>query len=625
MDKFIQPGSVNTMPLPADDVSIVSRQRQQTSTSHAPVPPAKPQQATALPQPPMLQGFENIDRLLHALQARLTCGISMAAVTAARMDWLSHLLNAPGKQFSLLQKAAFDSAHLMFYVQHIASGQPADPPFQPKQDDRRFAHPGWQSWPFSLMAQGFLAVEDWWGAATTGVRGVTAQHERQVQFLTRQWLDRLAPSNFPWSNPEVVERATQENGQNFIRGLGYLLEDMERQAFGRPPAGAERWVVGRDTAITPGMLVYRNDLMELIQYRPTTAKVHPEPVLIVPAWIMKYYILDLRPENSLIRYLVDQGHTVFAISWKNPTAADRNIGLDDYRQQGVMAAVHVVRTIVPEQRIHACGYCLGGTILATAAAKMAGDNDERLASMTLLAAQTDFSEAGELMLFIDESELAYLEDLMWDQGYLTSAQMAGAFMLLRANDLVWSRIMRQYLLGDREEMTDLMAWNADATRMPARMHGEYLTALFLENRLSRGRYAIQGRPVALTDIRAPIFAVGTERDHIAPWQSVYKIRLLTDTEVTFVLTVGGHNAGIVSEPGHPGRCFRMTRMSEEQPYMPPEVWAVTAPVQQGSWWPAWQAWLAEHSGAPGEPPDLGAPGRGCPQLMPAPGSYVMQP
>ncbi len=245
--------------------------------------------------------------------------------------------------------------------------------------------------------------------------------------------------------------------------------------------------------------------------------------------------------------------------------------------------------------------------------------------MTLLAAQTDFSEAGELMLFIDESELAYLEDLMWDQGYLSSAQMAGAFMLLRANDLVWSRIMRQYLLGDREEMTDLMAWNADATRMPARMHGEYLTALFLENRLSRGRYAIQGRPVALTDIRVPIFAVGTERDHIAPWQSVYKIRLLTDTEVTFVLTVGGHNAGIVSEPGHPGRSFRMTRMSEQQPYMPPEVWAVTAPAQPGSWWPAWQAWLAGHSGAPGEPPDLGAPGKGFPQLMPAPGSYVLQP
>ncbi len=347
MDKFIQPGSANTMPFPADHPDIVGRQRQQTSTSRPPVPPAKLQQPKALPQPPALQSFENIDRLLHALQARLTCGISMAAVTAARWDWLSHLLNAPGKQLSLLQKAAFDSAQLMLYVQHIASGQPADPPFQPKQDDRRFVHPGWQSWPFELMTQGFLAIEDWWDTATTGVHGVTAQHERQVRFLTRQWLDRLAPSNFPWSNPEVVERATRENGQNFIRGLRYLLEDMERQALGRPPAGAERWVVGRDLTITPGVVVYRNDLMELIQYRPTTAKVHPEPVLIVPAWIMKYYILDLRPENSLIRYLVDQGHTVFAISWKNPTEADRNTGLDDYRQQGVMAAVDAIRTSCP--------------------------------------------------------------------------------------------------------------------------------------------------------------------------------------------------------------------------------------------------------------------------------------
>lgn len=584
-----------------------------------------PTSAAAAPRPPFVQSFENLDRLLHAFQARLTAGISLAAVAGAWADWLAHYANAPGKQLGLAQKAVFDGWRLAAHAQRRLLGLEAEPPFAPRSDDRRFAHPGWRSLPFDLVAQAFLATESWWDAATTGVRGVTAQHERQVRFMIRQRLDRLAPSNFPFTNPEVIERTIAEGGRNLVRGFGYWLEDAERWLTGRRPVGVEKWVVGRDVAVTPGEVVYRNELMELIQYRPATREVYPEPVLIVPAWIMKYYILDLRPENSLIRYLVERGHTVFAISWKNPTEADREVGLDDYRHQGIMHAIQAVQAIRPGQRVHACGYCLGGTILAIAAAKMARDGDDRLASLTLLAAQTDFTEAGELMLFIDESELAFLEDMMWDQGYLDTTQMAGAFMLLRANDLVWSRIVRQYLLGDREEMSDLMAWNADATRMPARMHSQYLKALFLENRLSRGRYAIEGRPVALSDIRVPIFAVGTEKDHVAPWQSVYKIRLLSDTEVTFVLTSGGHNAGIVSEPGHPGRHFRMARIPADAPYLAPEDWAVTTPPQEGSWWPAWQAWLAAHSGPPTAPPPLGAPEKGYPCLMPAPGSYVLEP
>ena len=299
--------------------------------------------------------------------------------------------------------------------------------------------------------------------------------------------------------------------------------------------------------------------------------------------------------------------------------------MDDYRRLGVMDALDAVSSIVPGQPIHACGYCLGGTILAIAAAAMARDGDDRLASMTLLAAQTDFSEAGELMLFIDESELSYLEDMMWEQGYLDTKQMAGAFQLLRSNDLIWSQMVEHYFLGKDGSMSDLMAWNADATRMPFRMHSEYLRALFLENRLSRGRYAVDGKAVALRDISAPIFAVGTRKDHIAPWQSVYKIHLLADADVTFVLTSGGHNAGIVSEPGHRGRGYQIERLRADGKYLPPEDWAAQAPAKNGSWWPAWHEWLAELDDTRQAPPVMGAPKAGYPVLSDAPGTYVLQP
>ena len=268
--------------------------------------------------------------------------------------------------------------------------------------------------------------------------------------------------------------------------------------------------VGRDVAVTPGKVVMRNRLVELIRYAPQTAQVYPEPVLVIPSWIMKYYILDLSPHNSMVKYLVDQGHTVFIISWKNPTAADRDLSLEDYRRLGVMDALDAVTAIVPERKVQAVGYCLGGTLLAIAAAAMARDDDERLQSLTLLASETDFRESGEIALFIDESQLAWLEAGMWDKGYLDGRQMAGAFQILRSNDLVWSRIIHDYLMGERHPMNELMAWNADGTRMPAHMQSEYLRHLFLKNDRAEGRLKADGRPISLTDIRAPIFAAGAE-------------------------------------------------------------------------------------------------------------------
>ena len=364
--------------------------------------------------------------------------------------------------------------------------------------------------------------------------------------------------------------------------------------------------------------------MELIQYTPTTKQVRPEPVLIVPAWIMKYYILDLSPHNSMIKYLVDQGHTVFAISWKNPGLAEHNLGMEDYLERGLFAAIDAINAIVPEKKIHATGYCLGGTLLAIGAAAMARDDDDRLASMTLFAAQTDFSEPGELALFIDESQLNLLEAQMAETGYLDSNQMAAAFVWLRSFDLVWSRMVNEYLLGDRARSMDLMAWNADSTRMPARMHTDYLRQMFLHNDLARGKYLVGGRPVVLNDLKLPIYVVGTESDHVAPWKSVYKIHLLSDAEITFVLTNSGHNAGIVSEPGHPRRYFRELTREHNGKFMSAEEWAQTTPVTDGSWWLSWDKWLNARSGEPTAPPAIGAAKGGYPVLEDAPGLYVLE-
>jgi polyhydroxyalkanoate synthase len=378
---------------------------------------------------------------------------------------------------------------------------------------------------------------------------------------------------------------------------------------GRPPVGAEAFQPGKTVAVTPGKVVWRNRLMELIRYDPTTDRTHPEPVLIVPAWIMKYYILDLSPENSLIRYLVDSGHTVFALSWFNPGAEDREVSLEDYRSKGVLEALDRIAEIVPDRKIQAVGYCLGGTLLAIAAAAMAREGDDRI----------DFTEAGELTLFIDDSQVELIEDMMWEQGYLDSRQMAGAFQILRSNDLIWSRILQEYLLGQRTPMTDLMAWNADATRMPYRMHSDYLRGLFLNNDLAEGRLIMDGRPVSVADIRVPIFAVGTEHDHVAPWPSVYKITMHPGVDVTFLLASGGHNTGIVSPPGSAHRSFRISTKPRGAPFVDPQSWAASIEPTAGSWWPAWQGWLAGRSGPMAAPP---APSEG---LCAAPGIYVLQP
>ena len=568
---------------------------------------------------------DRVDPPFHAALARRFASLSPAAGLLAASDWALHLAASPGKCMDLARLAMHQSGELAEYARErmtAGADQQARLGVQPAVEDRRFRAPEWQQWPFNYLHQSFLFRQQWWDAATRGVRGVEKHHENIVSFAARQWLDIFSPGNQLATNPVVLQRTLQQGGANLLRGALNAADDLQRLAADQGPAGVEDFVVGRDVAITPGKVVLKNRLMELIQYTPTTAAVHPEPILIVPAWIMKYYILDLSPHNSLIRYLVDQGHTVFCISWKNPGYEDRDMGMDDYLDLGFHAALDAVNAIVPKQKVHATGYCLGGTMLAIAAAAMARDGDERLASMSLFAAQTDFSEPGELALFIDESQLNLLEAQMAETGYLKASQMAGAFQMLRSYDLLWSRMVNEYLLGDRAPMNDLMAWNADATRMPAKMHSQYLRRLFLNDDLSEGHYPVRGKPVSLGGITLPTFMVGTVTDHVAPWRSVFKLHLMSPAEITFALTSGGHNAGIVNPPGNPRRHYQLLTRAAGGSYVAPDEWLQKAPEAQGSWWPAWLAWLQARSGAPVKPPRTGA--SAYKPVCDAPGRYVLE-
>ena len=576
-----------------------------------------------MPQDTKPSPTAQLDTLAHAAVARSTGALSPASALLAWQDWSAHLAASPGKQMALAQLAATQAGALArFYRDRLQAqrGEARDR-VEPPLQDRRFAAPQWRQWPFSLWQQSFLLTQSWWDAATQGVQGVEPHHQKMVNFWARQWLDMFSPGNQLATNPQVLEATLAQAGANLVRGAQQLAQDLQAQARGSAPESG--FTVGRELATTPGRVVLKNRVMELIQYSPTTASVHAEPVLLVPAWIMKYYILDLSPHNSLVKYLVDHGHTVFCISWKNPGEAERDLGMDDYLADGFHAALAAVNAICPQRRVHATGYCLGGTLLAIAAAAMARDGDDRLASASFFAAQTDFSEPGELGLFIDESQVTLLEAQMAQTGYLSAAQMAGAFQMLRSYDLLWSRLVHDYLLGERSSMNELMAWNADATRMPARMHSQYLRRLFLNDDLSEGRYPVGGKPVSLGSLSLPMFMVGTTTDHVAPWRSVHKLHYLCPAEITFVLTSGGHNAGIVNPPV-PASRRRYQWLTREAGgnYLAPDDWLAAAPTTEGSWWPAWQQWLAVRSGAQVKPPRMGS--RAYPAMADAPGSYVLE-
>lgn len=564
-----------------------------------------------------------IDKPLHALFTHFSGWLSPSAFLLAYADWLLHVTNSPKKGFEIRDQLIKNLLQFFSFLSQCCSQSP-EPCIVKRTEDKRFENELWHEAPYNLYSQFFLLYENVWDVATRNIRGITKHHENLINFSFRQILDMFSPSNYAWLNPEVIQATYDQGGMNFVNGFNNWIEDLHRYYNKLPPVGSEHFQVGKNVAVTPGKVIYRNHLIELIQYEPMTSEVYAEPILIVPAWIMKYYILDLSENNSMVKFLVEQGHTVFMISWRNPTSKDRDLTMDDYVKLGVMNALNVVSHIIPEQKIHAVGYCIGGTLLMIAAAAMAKKEDHRLKSITLFAAQIDFKDAGELLLFIDESQLTYLEDIMWEQGYLDGQQMAGAFSMLRSIDLIWSRVILDYLLGERRPINDLMAWDYDTTRLPYKMHTEYLRKLFLNNELVEGHYKMDDMVLSLADINVPIFAVSTLRDHVAPWQSVYKLHYFTDTEVTFVLTNGGHNSGVVNEPGHPGRKFQLLTHKEHESHISTERWQNIAKHIDGSWWPSWQFWLSKYSESKISPPSLGNPSLGYNILCDAPGTYVFQ-
>jgi len=488
----------------------------------------------------------------------------------------------------------------------------------PAAGDARFKDEDWSSnFVFDHIKQSYLIAARHIQQAVANVEGLPPESEKKVAFFTRQYVDALAPSNFLITNPQVLRETLRTGGQNLIRGMNNLLADLEKGGgqLRISMTDESAFQLGRNVATTPGKVVHQTALMQLIQYQPTTAEVHKRPLVIIPPWINKYYILDLREKNSFIRWAVAQGHTVFVISWVNPDAALAQKGFDDYMREGALAAFEAVEKITGEREVNAIGYCLGGTLLGATLGYLSNKNQNRVASATFFVSLLDFSEPGELGVFIDEQQVANLEKKMNQRGYLEGSEMAGTFNLLRANDLVWSFVVNNYLLGKDPFPFDLLYWNADSTRMPARMHSFYLRNMYIRNLLAEpGGIELGGVPIDLGAVRTPAYFISTVEDHIAPWKTTYKGAKYLGGPVRFVLGGSGHIAGIVNPPAAKKYHYWV---NEELPATP-DAWFAGASQIPGSWWEDWQAWIERLNGGAKVPARV-------PQnvLEDAPGSYAM--
>jgi len=499
-------------------------------------------------------------------------------------------------------------------------GEQVRPVISEDPRDRRFKDDAWrENEVFDFIKQSYLLSARFFQNVVSGVDGLDPKTAQKVDFYTRQFVDAMSPSNFLLTNPEVLRKTAETGGENLLKGLSHLLADLER---GRGQlrirmTDDSKFKVGENIAVTPGKVVYQNDLMQLIQYSPTTETVLKRPLVIFPPWINKFYILDLRPRNSFVRWAVEQGHTVFVASWVNPDEklAEKDFG--DYMQEGVYAALDAIEKATGEREVNAIGYCLGGTLLATTLAHMAARRDDRIKSATYFVTMTDFAEAGELGVFIDEEQLKSLEERMQKRGYLEGTEMATTFNMLRANDLIWSFVVNNYLLGQEPFPFDLLYWNDDSTRMPARMHSFYLRRMYQDNDLVKpGAIELLGEKIDLRKIKVPSYLISTREDHIAPWKSTYRATQIYSGPVRFVLAASGHIAGIVNPP----ESGKYSHWVNENLPPDPEEWFRGATELAGSWWPDWQRWVTALSNerVPARIPGTG----GLPALEDAPGSYV---
>ena len=542
-----------------------------------------------------------------------------AVISTAYQELWQQMLTNPGRIVEAQVALWQDYAKLWESTARRMAGEEVEPTVTPAAGDRRFTDDAWSENPlYDHIKQSYLLASKFMLSTVRETDGLDPHTAQKVDFYTRQFVDALAPTNFAMTNPEVARRTVETGGENLVQGLSNMLEDLER-GQGRlrvRMTDLEKFKLGENVAVTPGKVVYENDLMQLLQYAPTTETVRTRPLLVIPPWINKYYILDLRPKNSFIRWAVDQGHTVFVISWVNPDGHLAEKSMDDYLLEGPVAALDAIGQATGEERVNAIGYCLGGTLLAATLAWLKARERDAIASATFFTTMVDFEEPGELGVFIDDEQLALIEESMQEKGYFDGAKMAEAFNLLRANDLIWSFVINNYLMGKDPFPFDLLYWNSDSTRMPRAMHSAYLRDMYQHNRLREpGGISLDGVSIDLTTIDLPIYILSTREDHIAPWRSTYAATRLYRGPIRFVLAMSGHIAGVVNPPAA-NKYGHFT--GELAPT--PDAWLESATAHDGSWWPDWDAWVSAHGGGESEPREPGA--GALPVIEDAPGRYV---